>query len=186
MTRARSQHPAAPQRPAHNTPEVPVVVPHVVMIIDASGAMTVTVDGDAYKPEPFAPPWRRESFATLIDQLTDQHQSPLRVEVREADGTVFTDIITGGRRRQPRLTPPHETAPVPVPPATSPALVEFTGDGFVPGEDVAVAIVIAHTGAAPTGTARTLLTAEHAALAPTGEAVLLGRISGIFTIGRLG
>ena len=31
--------------------------------------MTVTVDGVPFGPEPFAPPWRREDFAAVLDQL---------------------------------------------------------------------------------------------------------------------
>jgi hypothetical protein len=55
----------------------------------------------------------------------------------------------------------------------------------VPGEDVAVAIIHAHTDASPDGTARALLTAEQAAAAVTGEMILLGRISGTLTVSRL-
>lgn len=89
-------------QPQHGALEVPVVLPRVVMVLAANGTMTVTVDGAPHGPEPFAPPWRRESFAHVVDQLTTQHRSPLRVEVHEADGTVFTDIITPpGRQRRP-------------------------------------------------------------------------------------
>ena len=73
---------------------VPVVLPLVVITITDDGRMTVTVDGVPFEPEPFAPPWRREDFAAVLDQLTEQRRSPVRVEVREADGSTFTDIIT--------------------------------------------------------------------------------------------
>ena len=36
-------------------PGGPVVVPVVEFTITANGSMTVTVDGEAYQPEPFAP-----------------------------------------------------------------------------------------------------------------------------------
>lgn len=159
---------------------VPVTLPYVVMDIAPDGRMTVTVDGTPYEPEPFAPAWRREDFARVLDQLTAQHRSPLRVEVREADGTVFTDIITPSTRRRPQPEPAHEA------PARQamPELVTLHGEGFVPGEDVGIAIVIAHGDAAPDGTLRALLTAEHAAASPTREVVLLGRVSGTFTIGH--
>lgn len=55
----------------------------------------------------------------------------------------------------------------------------------MPGEDVAVAIIHAHSDAAQDGTARALLTAEQAASAVTGEVILLGRVSGTLTIGRI-
>jgi hypothetical protein len=94
----------------------------------------------------------------------------VRVEVREADGTVFTDIITPTTRLRPEPAPP--------------ALVVLHGEGFVPGEDVAVAVVIAHGDAAPDGTMRGLLTPEQVAASPTREVILLGRVSGALTIGH--
>jgi len=177
------------QQPAHREPEVPVVLPHVIMTISGDGAMTVSVDGQAYEPEPYAPSWRRESFARLIDQLTDLRQCPIRVEVREADGSVFTDIITPGRRRQPVPEPPAQPAPPTLvrtqAPVVPPVLVGLQSEGFVPGEDVAVAVIVAHTdAAAPTGAVRAMLTAEQIAQAPTGEVVLLGRVSGTVAVGR--
>ncbi|MGO2748197.1 hypothetical protein [Microbacterium sp.] len=157
---------------------MPVVLPHVLMTIGMDGAMTVTVDGVPHEPEPFAPPWRREDFAGVLDQLTDQRRTPVRVEVREADGTVFTDIITPSTRRHPAPAPELRTR------QTMPELVALHGEGFVPGEDVAVAVVIAHGDAAPDGTMRALLTADQAASSPTREVILLGRVSGTLTIGH--
>lgn len=99
--------------------------------------------------------------------------------MREADGTVFTDIITPTKRRRP--------GPEPAPaPAAPPALVVLHGERFVPGEDVAVAVVIAHGDAAPDGTMRGLLTPEQVAASPTREVILLGRVSGVLTIGHPG
>jgi hypothetical protein len=54
----------------------------------------------------------------------------------------------------------------------------------VPGEDVAVAVVIAHGDAAPDGTMRGLLTPEQVVASPTREVILLGRVSGTVTIGH--
>ena len=163
---------------------MPVVLPLVVITITDDGRMTVTVDGVPFEPEPFAPPWRREDFAAVLDQLTEQRRSPVRVEVREADGSTFTDIITPTRRRRTEPKP----APAPEPPVASapPELVALHGEGFVPGEDVAVAVVIAHGDAAPDGTMRGLLTPEQVATSPTREVILLGRVSGALTIGHPG
>jgi hypothetical protein len=166
--------------PAHQGDVVPVVLPHVVMTVDSDGTMTVTVDDASYEPEPFAPPWRRDAFAQVLDRLTEQRRSPVRVEVREADGTVFTDIITPGKRRRPQPELDH-AQPAPVVPSE---LVVLHGEGFVPGEDVAIAVVIAHGDAAPDGTMRGLLTAEQAGTSPTREVILLGRVSGTLTIGH--
>lgn len=164
----------------------PVTVPVVEFTIDGDGNMTVTVDGGPYLPEPFAPGWRRESFPTILDTLTARYRTPLRVQVREADGSTFTDIITPPRERPaptPWETPPASTAP-PLP-AAHPVLHQVAGSGFVPGEDVAVAIIHAHSDAAQDGSARALLTAEQAAAAVTGEVILFGRVSGTLTIGRI-
>lgn len=177
---ARPRYKRTGPEPEPRDESVPVVLPHVVMVIAPDGRMTVTVDGTLYEPEPFAPAWRREDFARILDLLTAQHRSPLRVEVREADGTTFTDIITPSTRRRP------QSDPVPEAPTrrVMPELVTFYGEGFVPGEDVGIAIVIAHGDAGPDGTMRALLTAEQAAASPTREVVLLGRVSGTLTIGH--
>ncbi len=154
------------------------------MTVADDGTMTVAVDGQAHEPGPFAPPWRRESFADLLDQISSERRCPVRVEVREADGTMFTDIITPARRRQPSPEPEPEPAAVaPRPETGGHALVAVRGEGFVPGEDVAVAIIVAHSDAALDGTAHGLLTPEQAAQAPTGEVILLGRVSGTLSIG---
>lgn len=173
---SRTRYKRAVGEHAAEEPEVPIVLPHVVMQVAGDGTMTVTVDGAPHLPEPFAPPWRRDSFAAVLDRLTDQRRSPVRVEVREADGTVFTDIITPSRRRAVPEPPGRPAAPAPLP--------VLYGDGFVPGEDVAIAVVIAHGDAAPDGTMRGLIEAAQLAASPTREVILLGRVSGAVTIGH--
>ena len=158
---------------------VPAVLPNVVIAVADTGEVTVTIDDAPYTPEPYAPAWRREDFARLIDQITDQRHSAIRVEVRESDGTVFTDIIAPARRRTPEPAPDPHPAPAP-----AAELVEFRGAGFVPGEDVAVAVVIAHTDASHDGTARCLLDSVQLDTSPSREVILLGRISGTLEIGR--
>lgn len=175
---SRPRYKRAAGEHAAEEPEVPIVLPHVVMQVAGDGTMTVTVDGAPHLPEPFAPPWRRDSFAAVLDRLTDQRRSPVRVEVREADGTVFTDIITPSRRRAVPEPPGRPAAPAPLP--------VLYGDGFVPGEDVAIAVVIAHGDAAPDGTMRGLIEAAQLAASPTREVILLGRVSGTLTIGHPG
>lgn len=175
---SRPRYKRAAGEHAAEEPEVPVVLPHVVMQVAEDGTMTVTIDGEPHRPEPFAPPWRRDSFATVLDRLTDQRRSPVRVEVREADGTVFTDIITPSRRRAAPEPPVRPAAPAPLP--------VLHGEGFVPGEDVAIAVVVAHGDAAPDGTMRGLIEAAQLAASPTREVILLGRVSGAVTIGHPG
>ena len=103
-------------------------------------------------------------------------------------------------RHRPRPAPP----PPPEPPETEPedprgkhakdkgtqrpVLAEITADGFVPGEDVAIAVIVSHTDATGTGSTRTLLdTSQLASLlrTGTGEVVLFGRVSGTTHVRRL-
>ncbi|GAA3871429.1 hypothetical protein GCM10022381_13150 [Leifsonia kafniensis] len=172
--------------------EVPVALPLVVMTIRPDATMTVTVDGQPYEPPPFGPSWGRSSFAKILDELTRQRRCPIRVEVHEADGTTFTDIITPPAHRHRALVPALMLEPTPELPArpapdTAPrsrAFVAVSGAGFVPGEDVAVAVIIAHTDADPDGSARAFLTPGARALSTESEVILLGRVSGTFTLGH--
>ena len=164
--------------------------PSVVMVrivVAEDGTLTVTVDGAPFLPPEFSPPWRRGSFPAIVDAIREQTGCTIRVDVIETDGRTMTDFYTP----RPRRTPPPEAQPVqqapqsavPVPVPVVPRLVQFAGSGMVPGEDVAVAIVIAHTEAGPDGIARALIDSRYLDHAPTGEVILLGRISATVCIG---
>lgn len=63
-----------------------------------------------------------------------------------------------------------------------------TGDGFVPGEEAAVAVVTGHTDAAHTGTARALIDPAGVSVDQAGgvvEVILVGRVSGTTIIRRV-
>lgn len=170
-------------------PEVPVDLPNVVVTVAADGTLTAAVDGIEH-PQPSAGAWTRATFGPLMDEITKDRTVSVRVEVRECDGGVFTDII---HARRP--TPPvRVVAQEPVPGtrrgrrAAAPRalrLMEVEGEGFVPGEDVAVAVIVGHTDAARTGTARALVDLDDLPPGATGEVVLFGRISGTTAIRRL-
>ncbi|WP_323741113.1 MULTISPECIES: hypothetical protein [Microbacteriaceae] len=163
----------------------PLIIPVVEFTVHEDGTMTVTIDGAPHNPPPFAPGWRRESFPTILDDLAARLQTSLRVHVREADGTTFTDIITPPRaRRTTSPLPFDESSAAPVARSAVPVVRQVSGGGFVPGEDVAVAIIHTHRDAAGDGTARALLTPEQVAAAHTGEVILFGRISGNLVVGR--
>lgn len=172
--RSRSQ-----RRDRREPAGVPAVLPHIVMDVAMDGTMAVAVDGAPHDPPPFAPPWRRGDFAAILDQLTGQRRVPVRIEVRETDGSVFTDIIAPSARRSPGPAPEHQE-----PGAAAPRPLALHGGGFLPGEDVAVALVIAHTQADPDGAAHGVLTPDQAADNPTREAVLLGLASGTIATGH--
>ena len=161
----------------------PVNIPTVVLTVHEAGILTATIDGAPLTPPQWAPPWRRESFPQIIDQASNDRTRPIRVEVREADGSVFTDLITA----RPRRALP-EPAPAVEPSSGLPVFHQVEGEGFVPGEDVAVAIITGHTDAAHTGTARALIDPTNPIPDQTAgrvEVLLLGRISGATVIWRL-
>mgnify|MGYP000930125341 FL=1 len=190
------------RNPLHHTSsqqpdETPVVLPHVVIIVTENSTLDVTVDGTPFPPPAAGSEWTRGTFGLLLDAVTKDRTIAVRIEVREVDGTVFTDLI---HTRKPTPPPPDDE---PAGPGTQrsrrakhttqhepPVLIEVTGDGFVPGEDIAVAVIVAHTDATGTGAARALLDQQQldAALPEgddAGEAVLYGRISGTIVVRRV-
>lgn len=172
--------------------ETPVVLPHVVITVTETGVLDANVDGIGFSP-PEGEVWTRSTLGDLLDAITQDRTVTVRIEVRESDGSVFTDIIRARRH------------PTPEPPETGTEdtrqgkhtrnkrkrgaqLVEATAEGFVPDEDIAVAVIISHTDATGTGSARALLDrGQLASLLPdgAGEVVLFGRSSGTTHIRRL-
>ena len=171
--------------PTDDETTAPVELPHVLVTVAADGTLAATVDGT-----PFASPdgsaWTRATFGPLMDAITKDRTIAVRVEVRENDGSVFTDIL---RTRKPRRAMLPSETPVPATRRSRharrvPRLAEVTAEGFVPGEDVAVAAIVSHTDATGTGEARTLIDLDDL---PDGThgVILLGRISGTFAVRRL-
>ncbi|WP_454150190.1 hypothetical protein [Microbacterium lacticum] len=154
---------------------VPPVLPRIVLEAVSADTLIATVNDDKLTASPIA----RAEFHKTLSELVARLGTPPRVEVRELDGTVHADI----------LTPPLPAADEPAPgePETArraaPDLVEFAGDGYVPGEDVAIAVILRHTSADHTGQARALLDRAELPGGP-GELILLGRISETLSIHR--
>lgn len=96
---------------SRNTDASPISLPLAVITVSDMGVVTITLDGDDFLPPPFAPPWSRANFGGLLDALTEHRTRTVRVEVRESDGSVFTDIIEARRRSAPQT----ETAPQALP-----------------------------------------------------------------------
>ncbi|MCE1178975.1 MAG: hypothetical protein LWW86_08095 [Micrococcales bacterium] len=178
---------AGTRRPCPNDDDTtaPVELPHVLVTVAEDGTLAATVDGAPF-PSPDAGAWTRATFGPLMDAITKDRTIAVRVEVRESDGTVFTDIL---RTRKPRRAGAPSEDPVPETRRSRharrlPRLAEVTAEGFVPGEDVAVATIVSHTDATGTGEARALIDLNDL---PDGthEVILLGRISGTFAVRRL-
>ena len=177
----------SPRRTGSNDDDTtaPVELPHVLVTVAAGGTLTATVDGTPF-PSPDGIAWTRATFGPLMDALTKDRTIAVRVEVRESDGSVFTDIL---RTRKPRRAVAPSQNPVPETRRSrharrAPRLAEVTAEGFVPGEDVAVATIVSHTDATGTGEARALIDLDEL---PDGthEVILFGRISGTLALRRL-
>lgn len=141
---------------------IPVVLSVVHVAIDADGVLAVDVDGVA---RDFEQGRTRSDLRAVIDEITSDLGAPVRVEVREADGSTFTDVAT------PPIpaTAAAEQPPTPPPPA-------LAGAGFQPGEEVALAYVVVRQNADAEGNAA--LNLPPALLAATrGGLVLLGMSS---------
>lgn len=157
---------------------VPAVLPQILLEAVGTDTLIVTVNGDRLA----ATPIRRDEITATVTELVARLGAPTRVEVRELDGSIHADILTPpvSEPRSP-FAPPEDDAPAPV---TLPSLLEFTADGFVPGEDVALALILRHTSAGPTGAARALVDRGETPRV-TGEVILLGRISGTTSVQRI-
>ena len=177
--------------PRRSTPNeddatAPVELPHVLVTVADDGTLTATVDGTPFE-EQATTEWTRATFGPLMDAITKDRTIAVRVEVRENDGSVFTDIL---RTRKPRRAVAPSENPVPETRRSRharrvPRLTEVTAKGFVPGEDVAVATIVSHTDATGTGAARALIDLDDLPAGATGEVILFGRISGTSAVRQL-
>lgn len=179
----------------------PAALPVITMTIAPDGTMTVAVDGTPFEPPRFGPPWNRASFAEIIDTVLRAHESPVRVVIYETDGTVFTDLITRplrgsitssapprSRGEARRATGELVCAPEPLidaAPLIAPPRVVQGDEGFLAGEEVAVAIIVRHVKASADGSAHALLEPDLCRASATGEVVLVGRISGTCVFGSI-
>src|SRR5699024_3295323 len=171
---------------------VPPVLPHVVITVTDNGSLQVTVNDEPLSP-PESVTWTRSDFGRVLGAVPDERKAPVRIEVRESDGAVFTDLLHPRRRRpapaaQDRTAARSDRGAAPRRRrrrSRGVELAEITGQGFVPGEAVAVAVIIAHTDATTAGEARALLdrdTIRPMVSGNVGEVVLIGRVSGTLCV----
>jgi hypothetical protein len=104
--------------------KIPVVLSVVHVAIDADRVMAVDVDG---VPRDSGQSRTRGDLRAVIDEITKELGAPVRVEVREADGSTYSDIAT----------PPESPAPAAVEPSPTTSTPSLAGAGFQPGEEVA-------------------------------------------------
>ncbi len=88
--------------------KVPIVLPTVRFDIDTEGRLEISVDG-----QPHAEDRRlsRDDLRSVLDEITTSLGTAVRVEVREADGTTYSDIETPAEGTAPEAGEPEpETA----------------------------------------------------------------------------
>ena len=158
---------AAPyRRDERGSLRVPVVMPLVEVTVDNEGFLSVLLDREPYSADCSL---QRDDLAGLLEQIARDLGTPVRVEVQEAGGSTFTDIIT-----------PHRSASAePITPGPRPALAStfgVAGEGFTIGEEVAICVVVARQVADALGTAQLRL--PPSLLAEHPDVVLVGRTSG--------
>lgn len=124
----RSHHAATNTRvDAAPTVVVPVVLPQAVVTVDDSGNARIVVETVDHPERIDCPdgPIGRDELGTVLASIAEQVGGPVRVEVREPDGSRYADIL------QPCLPEP---AGDPERPETSADEPVVAGGGFLPEE----------------------------------------------------
>jgi len=148
---------------------IPVVLPVVAITVDEDGILSARLDGQPYAAQRQL---HRGDLRELLDEITSELATPVRVEVAEADGRTYADIAA-----PPGDDTTHEDSADASPIRTSPGV---TRSGFRPGEQVAVAYLLLHEIADETGAA--LVRLPPAVLARHhGALILLGLDSNTVT-----
>jgi hypothetical protein len=148
-------------------------MPLVEVTVDSTGDVSILLDREPYSASGVL---QRDGLKGALFDIAADLGTPLRVDVHEADGSRFTDIITPPRpgTQHPRV----EAAP-----RTRTGFVSafgISGDGFTPGEQVDVCVVVARQVAEDDGTARLRL--PPAVLADHPSVLLVGRASGTLAL----
>jgi hypothetical protein len=143
--------------------KVPVVLSTVRFDVGTDGRLKVSVDGQPYASDRNL---SRDELRSVLNEITANLGTAARVEVHEADGTTYSDIETPTENAAPEAAVPE--------PATATRVL--AGAGFRPGEQVALAYVVARQEADANGNAA--VTLPPALLAATRQGlVLLGLTS---------
>lgn len=128
------------RRGARHGVDVPAVLPQINVIVDEHGGLSLQIDA---VPHLAGENLQRADLQRVVTGIAAELRSAVRVDVREHDGSVFTDIIT------PSADP---SAPAQERPASTSAAGMQTHAGFAPHQPVAVAVIVAHEVADDTGT----------------------------------
>lgn len=158
---------------------VPPVLPLIAVTLRDAEQVEISLNGEFLASGPID----RASLGRVLTALVSEQDVPCRVELTEADGRRFVDIVTPAPPPS-RFAPPEPTRVLPSMP-TPPALHRVEGDGFLPGESVGVAVVIRTGPADPAGQAHALVEGREL---PAGHhgVLLFGFESGTLHFEKLG
>jgi hypothetical protein len=130
----------------------------VVASVDPAGRMDVAVRG-----RPVASAIRREQLGDVLSRVVDQHPGPLDLLIHEADGRDFFGAL------------PASVADAKI--GHHVDLLTLDAEGYIPGEDVGIAVIVRLTSATPDGSARGVLALAEAP-GGVGDVLLFGLTSG--------
>lgn len=164
--------------------ETPVNLPIASVHVDDRGNMRVTLDGREFPPTGPETEWSRARFGELLDALSAHRTRTVRVEVQEYDGSAFTDIIHASRPARTAAEAPESSPARRARHRPKHQLIEIRGSGFIPGEDVTVALSISNSEGADDGTARAVVDPSQLII-ENAEILLIGRVSGLIAVERL-
>lgn len=171
----------------HNAGEAPpephVNLPIANIRVDECGTMRVTYEGREFPPPTQDSEWNRARFGELLDALSAHRTRTVRVEVHEYDGSVFTDIVHATRRERTAAEAPPPDATWRARHRSTHQLTEVRGSGFIPGENVTVALSVSSAKGAADGTARAVVDLSQFAH-QNAEILLIGRVSGVIVVER--
>ena len=166
----------------------PVSLPFAIVTVGEVGKVQATLDGAEFSPPDARNSWTRAQFGELLDALTMGRTRTIRVEVRESDGTVFTDIIKAAEVSRQSMAPRHvpQGAPDSSRPrrVDPPQLWEISGSGFIPGEDITVAIAVMSAEGDTAGVAHAVIDRSQL-MGHATQVLLVGHISGRIVTERL-
>ncbi len=155
---------ASYRRDERDAVHVPVVMPLVEVTVDDTGFLTVTLDREPYSADGAL---QRDDLQSLLDGIAADLRTPIRVEVREANGATYTDYVIPARSTAKPAPSTHKALA---------SAFGISGGGFTAGEQVEVCVIVARQIADDDGTAQLRL--PPALLADHPEVVLVGRTSG--------
>lgn len=121
------------------------------------GEVEVSVDGEMW----VSGSMDRAALGRVLGTIVTDKDVPVRVELTEADGRRFVDILTPRARRSPFAPPvPADESGIERAEARHqvvPSLRRIEAPGFVPGEDIGIAIITRTSSAGHDGIARTIV-----------------------------